>query len=93
MCFLFASNDLKIMVNRVGFDYTAYKSIQVKPTNLKGNSFNQTSPRFVTSDYKIRNTLGSSQYRISVFVNENFRKTAVEGSKKNSPANVSFIRR
>jgi hypothetical protein len=92
MYFLFVSNDLKIMANKVGFDDTAYKNTQAKPTNLRENPFNQTSPRFATFDYKIRSTFGSSQYRISVFVNENFRKPVVEGSKK-SPVNVSSVRR
>jgi hypothetical protein len=40
----------------------------------------------------MRNIFGSSQYRISIFVNEIFRKAVDEGSKK-SLVNVSSIRR
>jgi len=81
LVFFICLNDLKITANKDGYDYTVYKSTQSKLTNLKGNPFNQTLARFVTFDYKIRSTLSFSQYRISVFSNENFRKVVVEGSK------------
>jgi len=57
--FLFASDDLKTMANKIGFDYAVYKNIQSKRTNLKGNLFNQISTGFVSFDHKIRSTLGS----------------------------------
>jgi hypothetical protein len=63
--------------HRSRFDYVAYKRTQLKLTNLKENSFNQTSARFITFYYKIRSTLGFDQYRISVFINENFGKAVV----------------
>lgn len=71
---------------------TAFNSTLSKPTSLKRNPFNQTSARFIETDYKARSAPGPGQYRIPGFAEENLRKALVEGGKK-PPFNIASIRR
>lgn len=71
---------------------TAFHGTQSKPTSLKRNPFNQTSARFVSTDYKARSAPGPGQYRIPGFADESLRKAVVEGGKK-PPFNVASARR
>ena len=71
---------------------TAFNDSQSKPTSLKRNPFNQTSARFIGTDYKVRSAPGPGQYRIPGFADENLRKAVVEGGKK-PPFNIASVRR
>ena len=71
---------------------SAFNNTQAKPTSLKRTPFNQTSARFVATDYKVRSAPGPGQYRVPGFADENLRKAVVEGGKK-PPFNVGSMRR
>ena len=71
---------------------TAFNSTLTKPTSLKRNPFNQTSARFIGTDYKARSAPGPGQYRIPGFADENLRKALVDGGKK-PPFNIASVRR
>jgi hypothetical protein len=70
---------------------TAFNNIRSKTTSLKRNPFNQTSPRFMSSDRRSRRAPGPGQYRISSFTDASVRRSLI-GNKNKAPFNTSSVR-
>ncbi|CAF0774130.1 unnamed protein product [Adineta steineri] len=69
-----------------------FNSSQTKPTSIKRVPFNQTTARFVSTNYKSRSLPGPAQYHIPTFTDENTRRVAMDHGKK-PPFNVAAVRR